>query len=350
MNFDMNILKSLCLSGGISGNESEVREKIVNEISKCDIEYYKDPLGNLIVFKKGKNRPLTRLMLTAHMDEVGLIVTHITEDGYLGFDKVGGIDNKILLGQNVFVGKNKIPGVIGIKPIHLAEKSEVFSEIDVESLLIDIGAKNRENAQKYVNLGDSVIFSSTFDDSNGRIISKALDDRVGCFILINMIKNELEYDTYFVFTVQEEIGLRGAKTAAYTVSPQAALVIEATTANEVPGTEEYKKICQLGKGPAVSFMDKRTLYDKEYYDLAISLANENGINIQPKKGVTGGNDAGAINISKEGVRTLALSVPCRYLHTNAGIINKTDLMDTFKLSILLTEKIASQDFNSKVLN
>lgn len=341
---DMNILKKLCLTGGISGDESEVREKIIEEISQYGTEYHIDAMGNLIVFKKGKNRPLTRLMIAAHMDEVGMIVTYITENGYLGFDTVGGIDNRILPGQSVLIGKNKIPGVIGLKPIHLTPKSEISSELDIESLFIDIGAKDKEDAQKHINVGDPVVFDSKFDDTNGRIVAKALDDRAGCFILLNMLKRELEYDTYFVFTVQEEIGLRGAGAASYTVDPQSAIVIESTTANEIPGIEKHNRICEIGKGPAVSFMDKVTLYDKNYYELAMSLAKENKINIQPKKGVTGGNDAGAINVSKGGTRTLAISVPCRYLHTSAGIINKNDLQDTLKLAILLSEKISSQEF------
>lgn len=344
MELDMNILKMLCLTGGISGDEGEVREKIMKELAKCDAEYHIDPLGNLIVFKKGKKRPLTRLMVAAHLDEVGMIVTHITENGYLGFDTVGGIDGRILPGRTVLIGQNRIYGVIGLKPIHLTKKSELSSEIAVETLLIDIGAKDKEDAQKYINVGDSVVFDSKFDDTNGRIISKALDDRAGCFILLNMLKSELEYDTYFVFTVQEEIGLRGAGVASYTVDPQAALVIEATTANDISGIEEHNKICGLGKGPAISFMDKMTLYDKKYYELAMTLADQNKINVQPKRGVTGGNDAGAINISKGGIRTLAISVPCRYLHTSSSIINKNDLQDALRLSMLLAEKISSQEF------
>lgn len=349
MEFDINLLKQLCLIGGISGDESLVRERIIKEVQKTGAEYFKDPLGNLIVFKKGKKRPLTRLMLASHMDEVGLIVTHITENGYLGFDKVGGIDNKVILGANVFVGKSKIPGVIGIKPIHLTSNDEVSKEIETKNLLIDIGAKDKADAEKYINLGDSVVFNSIFEDSDNRIISKALDDRVGCFILLNILKLDLEYDTCFAFTTQEEIGLRGAKTAAYTVDPQAALIIEATTANEIPGVNDWEKICNLGAGPAVSFMDKRTSYDKEYYNLAMNLAKENGINVQAKRGVTGGNDAGEINISRGGVRTMAISVPCRYLHTSAGMINKNDLKDTFELALLVSEKISSQEFIAEEL-
>lgn len=344
MKFNLDLLKKLCLTSGISGYEHSVRNEIIREISECGAEYYTDPLGNLIVFKKGKNRPSTRLMVTAHMDEVGLIVTHITEKGYLGFDKVGGIDNRILPGTNVFVGEKQIPGVIGIKPIHLTKKSELETDIKVEELFIDIGAENNLDALNYISIGDPITFASIFDCEDNKIISKALDDRVGCFILINMIKNELDYDMYFVFTVQEEIGLRGASVASYTVNPQAALVIEATTANDLPCSSEFNKVCELDKGPAVSFMDKRTLYDKDYYKLAMSIAHKNNIKIQPKSGVTGGNDAGAISISRGGIRTIALSVPCRYLHTSAGIISTNDLNNIYKLAMSLSEEISSTKF------
>lgn len=339
MNTDL--LKNLCLTGGISGDESLIREIIIKEISNCNAEYHTDKLGNLIVFKKGANRPKTRLMISAHMDEVGLIVTHVDDKGYIGFDKVGGIDNQILPGTNVFIGKNRCPGVIGLKPIHLTKKSELETLIDSSKLLIDIGAKNKEDALKYVNIGDSVIFDSIFNNTNNKIISKALDDRVGCFILVNMIKQELEYDMYFVFTVQEEIGLIGASVSSYTVNSQAAIIIESTTANDLPNISEYRKICSLGNGAVVSFMDKRTSYDKEYYDLAMSIAKQNNIKVQPKCGVTGGNDAGAISLSRGGVRVVALSVPCRYLHSPAGIVYESDIESTYKLALFLANKISS---------
>lgn len=345
MQLDLNILKKLCLANGVAGNEENVSEKIIAEISKLDVEYSVDSLGNIIVLKRGKNRPLTRLMVSCHMDEVGLIITKITKEGYLGFDTVGGIDAKILPASFVFVGKNQIPGVIASKPVHLQKKSDISEETDVESLLIDIGAKNKEEAEKFVNLGDTATFNSIFDEFENRIISKALDDRIGCFLLINLIRQDLEYDTYFVFTTQEEIGLRGAQVAAYTVNPQAALILEATTANDIEGIEDHKKVCILGNGPAVSFMDRRNFYCKEYFDLAIKTAKENNLNIQIKCGINGANDSGSISVSREGVKTLALSIPCRYLHCSASIICKNDLDHMFLLSSVLINKISSKKFN-----
>lgn len=342
VNLDMKLLEKLCLIGGISGDEKNVADEIINEVSKLDAQYYKDNFGNVIVFKKGKNRPKTRVMLAAHMDEVGLIVTHITDDGYLGFDMVGGIEINSIVGINVLVGKNKLPGVIGIKPIHLLKKADLSGEIKLEDLFIDIGAKDVSDAKKYVNIGDSVIFSSIFDSSNNKILSKALDDRLGCFILLNILKQNLDFDACFAFTTQEEIGLRGAMVATYSVDPQAAIIVEATTANDIPGAKQGKKICELGHGPALSFMDRRNVYDKEYYELAMSIAKLNNIKIQPKKGTTGGNDAGAISVSKGGVRTLALSVPCRYLHTGTGIIYKSDLEETLKIVPLILKEISSK--------
>lgn len=345
---NLGLLRSLCLSSGISGNEKRIRDIIINEISSCDVKYYTDGLGNLIVFKKGTERPLTRIMIVSHMDEVGFIVTDINEEGYLGFEKVGGIDKRIIHGVSVFIGDNMVPGVIGIKPIHLTKKNELATPIDANKMLIDIGAKNKDDALKYINIGDSVVFDSIFDCSHGKIKSKALDDRAGCFILINMIKSSLKYDTYFLFTVQEEVGLRGATAASYAIDPQSAIVIEATTANDLLNTSEHEKICKIDEGPAVSFMDKRTIYDKEYYNLAISIAKNNNIKVQPKSGVTGGNDAGAIHTSRGGIRTIALSVPCRYLHSPVCLISEIDLENTQNLAMLLSEKISSSSFsNSK---
>lgn len=338
---DIALLKRLCEANGVSGSEEEVRAIILGEVKGCAESIEVDALGNVIVFKQGRRTPRTRLMLSAHMDEVGLIVTHIMADGLLKFAEVGGIDRRVLCGTPVLVN-GEIPGVVGAKPIHLMKSDEREKSVPVEDLYIDIGATDKEEAESFVLPGDIVTFDSFFDTSHGKIKSRALDDRAGCVIMIDMIKGELPYDMTFAFVVQEEIGLRGAKTAAYQISPQAAIVVETTTAADVADVDENKRVCRVGKGPVLSFMDRHTVYDKEYYKLAMELAQNNNIPCQPKEAVAGGNDAGAIHSAGSGARTVAVSVACRYLHAPMGLISQEDFHNAEKLVMKLAEEIASR--------
>lgn len=337
---DIKLLKKLCACDGISGDESAVRNLIIQEIKPHADIVKTDNLGNLIVHKKGRRVPKSRLMLSAHMDEVGLMITDITSDGYLKFDEVGGIDRRILPAKYVTVGKNKINGVIGVKPIHLSKGDESSKIPEISDMYIDIGAENRENAMQYAGIGDSVNFVSGFSENADTITSKALDDRFGCYVLIEMIKSELEYDTDFVFVVQEEVGLRGAKVAAYTVDPEFALVIETTTAADVPEVSHNRQVCNLSQGAVISVMDRRTVYDKEMIALAFECAEKAGVKVQYKRAVAGGNDAGVIHTSRSGVRTLAVSLPCRYLHAPNCVVNKADCESMLKLVPKLAEMIA----------
>jgi putative aminopeptidase FrvX len=341
----LELLTRLCNAPGVSGDESSVAAIITSEI-KGHAEYKIDNLGNIIVFKKGLSRPQTRLMLCAHMDEVGLIVTFITETGLLKFDTVGGIDPRVIIGRRIKLSKSSIAGVIATKAVHLQNAEERKVSPDVDKLYIDIGAISREDALKYVTLGDTAIFDSDFTEfGDGLIKARALDDRVGCTMLIELIKSELPFDCHFAFTVQEEVGLRGAKTATYAIKPDAALVLETTTAADIPFIDDHKKVCYLGRGPVLSFMDGRTIYDRGLFDLALTLAEENGIRCQVKQAVAGGNDSGAIHISNEGVRTLAVSLPCRYLHSPCCVIKYEDLLDTLKLVRELLPAIAGAGYD-----
>ncbi|MDE6091806.1 MAG: M20/M25/M40 family metallo-hydrolase, partial [Ruminococcus sp.] len=207
-------------------------------------------------------------------------------------------------------------------------------------LYIDIGAENKEDAEKYVNLGDCVYFESEFTElGENRIKSKAIDDRAGCAMMINLIREEPEYDTYFVFNVQEEIGLRGSRVSAFSVQPDFAIVLEATTASDIDGVSGAKKVCELGKGAVVSFMDRSTVYDKELYRLAFDIAKEENLPCQTKTMIAGGNDAGAIHITGNGIRTLAVSVPCRYLHSASCVIETDDLENSYRLVKTLSKRI-----------
>lgn len=345
INFDL--LERLCSCSGISGDELDIRNLIIDEIKPYSDEINTDNLGNIIVFKKGKNRAKHKLMLSAHMDEVGLMVTDITTDGYLKFDEVGGIDKRVLLGKCVTVGTRKVNGVIGIKPIHLTKGEEKSSVPSMSDMYIDIGADSADEAKKYVCIGDSINFTPNFEYNDVTIKSKALDDRFGCYVLIELIKSELEYDTHFVFAVQEEVGLRGAKVAAYTVDPEFAIVVETTTAADVPEIDADKQVCNLSQGAVISVMDRRTIYDKQLVKSAFKIAEDYKVKAQYKRVVAGGNDAGVIHQSRKGVRTLAVSLPCRYLHAPSCIVNIDDCESTLKIVRELAKFVAGGKIDEK---
>ena len=336
----LELIEELCTLSGISGREDSVRDYIINKI-KDYAEYSVDPLGNLIVFKKGKKPAKNKVMLDAHMDEVGMIVTAITSEGFLKFAKVGGINSKVILGRSVKVGEKAVNGVIGIKPVHLVDKDKEDAIPSADELYIDIGALDKEEAQSVVSLGDAVWFNSDFVEfGNGFVKAKALDDRAGCALLIEMIRSELEYDAWFSFSVQEEIGTRGAQTAAFNIAPDYAIVVETTTAADISGVKDENQVCICGKGGAVSFMDRSTIYNKALFDRAFEVAKEKNIICQPKTVVAGGNDAGAIHKSRGGVKVLTVSVPCRYLHSPACVIKHSDAEESLKLIKAMAEEFA----------
>ena len=333
------LLKELCLINGTSGDEGAVRDFIIDKIKDL-CEYRVDNLGNLICFKKGEKTPAKKLMIAAHMDEVGFIVTAVRDDGTLSFDAVGGIEPTVIIGRQVRVGKNGLFGVVGSTAVHNLSKEEREKAPKLDKLYIDIGAADKAEAEKYVKPGDCVYFESEYIGfGSDRIKSKAIDDRAGCAIMIKLMQQELKYDTYFVFNVQEEIGLRGSTVSAFSVQPDIALVLEATTAADIDGVSGAKKVCSLGGGPVVSFMDRSTVYDRELYRLAFDTAEKENIPCQTKSMIAGGNDSGAIHISGKGVRTLAVSVPCRYLHSPSCVIDYRDLEDSYRLVKSLMKRV-----------
>ena len=344
---DWKLLKKLSEARGISGRESTVREIILTEIRPFAERIEVTPLGNIVAYRKGKKPAPKKLMISAHMDEVGLVVTHVTDEGLLKFAAVGGIDRRVLPGKSVTVGEN-VHGVVGVKPIHLLKRDEAEKSVPVDELYIDIGALSRGEAEAAVKPGDEVTFDSVFDTENGTVKGRALDDRAGCAVLIELMKNEPKYDTVFAFVVQEEVGLHGAKTAAFSVEPSAAVVVESTTAADVPGVEKEKQVCRLGQGPVISFMDRRTVYDRDYYRLAFQAAELAGVKCQAKQAVAGGNDAGVIHASRGGVRTVAVSLPCRYLHSAVGVIAQEDFLAAPKLIARLAEMIEEERPESKI--
>lgn len=283
-------------------------------------------------------------MLAAHMDEVGLMIHTITEDGYLKFSTVGGIDRRVLIGKRVLVGEKKLPGVIGLKAYHLTDAKEEKSVPKLREFYIDIGAKDGEEAKAYVSPGDTAVFDTdVLEFGNGFLKAKAIDDRVGCAIMVELLKEPLPMDCTFAFTVQEEVGTRGAFGAAFSVTPDIALVLEGTTAADLPATAEYQRVCAPRKGPVVPYMDGGTIYDRELFELLRSLAEENDLPWQTKEYISGGTDAGAIQRSKEGVRVAAISAAVRYLHTPSSVASLEDCRNMLTLARLFLTAVSTME-------
>lgn len=332
------LLETLCNADGVSGNEGAIRNIILSEIRPFADDIKIDSMGNIIAFKKGI-RSEKKIMLCAHMDEVGFIISGFTDSGYLKFKTVGGIDTRVILSKRVRTSSS-IPGVIGMKAIHLQTPDERENVPKISSLFIDIGTKSKEEAQKNVKLGEYAAFDTKYADfGQDKIKAKAIDDRAGCYALCEAIKHKCEYDMYAVFTVQEEVGLRGAQIAAYSVAPDVCLVLESTTCSDVYKTEPHEQVTKCGGGAAVSIMDRASVSDRELAPALFDFAQKNNIPVQYKKTTMGGNDAGAVHISREGVKTATVSVPCRYLHSPVGVASKSDIKAVVDMAVGLCENI-----------
>lgn len=324
-------IRELSAIPGVSGDEDSVREAIlalVRDYCECRT----DALGNLLCFKKGRTVPKNRLLLSAHMDEVGFVVTFIEDSGLLRLAAVGGIDSRVAVGKAVEIGEKRLYGVIGTKAVHLQEQKEKEEAPPLDRLYIDIGARTGEAAAAAVSPGDRAVFSAPFQSlGEDKLMGRALDDRAGCALLVALIRSELDYDCHFAFTVQEETGCTGGATAGYAVMPDIAVAVETTTASDIAGVPPDKVVCRLGGGPVLSFMDKGAVYDRALYGRALRLAGECGIPAQSKQGVYGGNESRSLQAAGEGARVMAVSLPCRYLHSPSCVIAESDVAHTEKL-------------------
>ena len=339
----IDTLKTLCALPGVSSFEDEVRDYIRNRVAPYADSLRVDAMGNLIVFKKGAKSTGNKLMLCAHMDEVGLIVRDITDEGYLKFSCVGGIDRRVLLGKQVMVGADKVPGIIGLKAIHMTTPEERKKVPPLTDYYIDIGAADQEQAQKLVELGDCCVFAGDVVEFGGGMLkAKAIDDRVGCAVLVKLLEEELPMDCTFVFTVQEEVGTRGAFGAAFSVTPEIAVVFEGTTAADNPALEEHTQVCWPGRGPVLSWMDGSAVYDRELFELLRGLAEANRVPWQMKHYLSGGTDAGAIQRTKAGVRVTGISAAVRYLHAPSSVASISDMEHMLTLARLFVQAVADQ--------
>ena len=336
-------LFELCRLNGVSGDENVVREYIREKAAPYADSMRTDAMGNLIVFKKGKKSTGNKLLIAAHMDEVGLIVTRITDDGVLKFDFVGGVDRRVAIGKPVRLGPEGVPGIIGLKAIHLVKRDEMKKTPKTDALYIDIGTKNREEALKLVQPGTYGSFVGEPEEfGDGMLKAKAIDDRAGCAIMLDLIRQELPMDVTFAFTVQEEVGTRGAFGAAFSVTPEIGLVLETTTAANLPDVEPHRQVCVPGKGPVISYMDGGTIYDRPLFEKLRDLAEENNIPWQTKEYIAGGNDARTIQRTKTGVRVAAISAAVRYLHAPASVGSMKDFEDMKQLVALFLNDLAQE--------
>lgn len=331
-------LKTITELDGLSGNEQLVRRQIEQQL-EGKFEYTVDRIGNLYAHSKGFYPNDIKLMLSAHMDEVGFMVTHITKDGYLKFQSVGGVDERILPGKAVYVGKKKLCGVIGSLAIHLQTKAQREKITEMRDLFIDIGAKDQEQAEEFVSVGDLVTFASPSEDVGDLMRAKALDDRVGCSVLLDLLSELPEENFTAVFTTREEIGCFGAMAAAGAVKPKYAIVLEGTTASDIGETDETDQVCAVGKGPVLSFMDNGAIYDRKLLDLACKVAEREGIPYQLKQAVAGGNEAGRIQKCGTGCHVLAISLPCRYIHGPVSMASQKDMQAMKKLAAAIIQEL-----------
>lgn len=335
---DLMLLEKLCMTDGVSGNEKAVREEIISLLLP-DCSYRTDPLGNLIVEKKGAKTPENKVAIFAHLDEVGFMVSYIEDNGYIRLAPVGGIEDSAVFGKKITV--NGKTGVVGGKAVHQLSTDEAKKIPGIDEVCADFGFESREEAEQYMREGDFGCFKSDFVRfGDGFIKSKALDDRAGCAVLLELLRELSDFDYTAVFTVQEEVGTRGAAVSAFTVRPDFAVVVESTTASDIPDVPEHKKVCRAGGGAVVSFMDRATLYDRDLYRLALKTAKENNIDCQVKKAVAGGNDAGAIHKAAGGIRTIAVSVPCRYIHSASSVCRESDIDSVKELAGALIKELA----------
>lgn len=327
------LLKQLTEAAGVASNEKEVRLLLRDLIDPHVDEWRVDTMGNLIALKKGTGDSDLRVMVDAHMDEVGLMVTSIDGNGTLQFITVGGFDPRALLGKVVQVGAKKHIGVIGATPVHLLGAGEYNKMASTKSMRIDIGAKDKGAAAGLVKVGDYVAFVTEYEELGPTAIGKAFDNRAGCAALVELLRGErYPFDFYAAFTVQEEVGLRGAKTAAFGIKPDVAIVLESTPAYDLPNKEDESPNVALGKGPSLYVMDSQTIQDPRLVQHIVQTAVSHSIPYQIRRPGGGGTNTGNIQRAHGGVSAATIAVPGRYAHTPTLMINLEDYANVVKLA------------------
>jgi endoglucanase len=347
-----DVLERLSNEFGPSGRERAVRNLIRSEIEPLVDRMEVDAMGNLIAFQAAANaatatEPPLRVMLSAHMDEVGFMITEVGKSGLLKF-QANGLDARVLLAKRVVIGDNRVPGIIGAPVPHLQGRDATQKVLSIDELSIDIGATDDKAANGKVKVGDYGTFATRFTVLSGdptwpTVRGKALDDRAGCTVLIGLLQRRYPVDVYAVFTVQEEVGLRGARVAAYRVEPDAAFALEGTTCDDLPQDpdEDRTPVTRIGEGPAISLMDNRTITHPGILRLLQEAAAAEAIPMQYRGPGFGGTDSGEVHRSRGGVPSGTVSTPCRYIHSPAAVLNLNDLENAVRLVAAALDRITT---------
>jgi tetrahedral aminopeptidase len=337
-------LEKLSNAFGVAGREEEVRSLMKKYLKPFVDEVAEDKLGNVIGIKRGK-KSAPKVMLAAHMDEIGLLVKTISKEGFLQFMKIGGIDDRVLLAQKVIVSTEKghLHGIIGSRPPHIQKEDERKRVLAWDELFIDIGAESQQEAYKMgVKIGDPVCFDAKFAQiGKNIIIGKALDDRVACAVMIEAMKNLQKTDCtiYAVGTVQEEVGLRGATTSAFGIDPDFGIALDVTVAGDTPGVKDVEAPVKMNKGPSLTVADSGLIVHPKVLRLLINAAEENKIPYQLETGLPGSTDAARISLTKAGVPSGVISVPTRYIHSPTSMLSLKDTEYAVKLTVAAVKKV-----------
>jgi putative aminopeptidase FrvX len=339
------LLEKLSNAPGISGFEGEIRKIIFNELDGVVDEIKIDDMGNLIAVKNGDPNG-KKIMLAAHMDEIGLMVRYIDSEGFVKFSKIGGINDQMLLNQDIYIqtSDGDVNGVIGSKPPHKMKKSERDKVVEYDKMFIDIGAANKEEALKMVQIGDPIIIKQNFQDlGNSLVKGKALDNRAGCTVLVEVLKRVNSSATiYGVGTVQEEVGLKGAKTSAFRINPDMAFALDVTIAGDHPGIKNEEAPSKLGEGPTIVLADQSgdgIITHPRIKELLITVAEKENIPFQLEVSEGGTTDGTAIHLTRQGIPTGVISPPSRYIHTPVSVVNMDDIENTVKLIVAVLDGI-----------
>ena len=344
---DIKLLSEICETPGAPGFEDRIRKVVLKEIESLVDEFSVDNLGNVTAIKKGKDSS-KKVMLGAHMDEIGFIVTHIDENGFVRFHTLGGFDPKTLTAQRVIVhGKKDLMGVMGSKPIHVMTAEERTKMPKTTDYFIDMGM-SKEEVEKYIEVGNPITRERGLIEMGDCVNCKSIDNRVSVFILIEVLKQlqEVPYDVYAVFTVQEEVGLRGANVSALNINPDFGFGIDTTIAFDVPGASAHEKVTELGKGTAIKIMDSQTICDHRMVSFMKKTADKHSITWQPEILPAGGTDtAGIQRMTPGGSIAGAVSIPTRHIHQSIEMANKKDIKGSIDLLVACLSELDQHNWS-----
>lgn len=335
-------LKWLTEFNAPSGHEQALRRALLEELKGYQgVTTSIDRMGNVVAVKAGKGpEPRKRVMLSAHMDEVGFIVTSCTEDGFLRVAPIGGVDPRVVISKRVTVGDDKLPGIIGAMAIHLQTAADRQRVLGYSDIYVDIGAKKKDEAEGKAPKGTYISFDTDYVEfGEGCVSAKALDDRVGIFNLLRVLEDDYDCDVICVFASQEETGCRGSKGASFGLDPDVGIVLEGTTCNDLGDVPETLQVCNVGDGVCVSFMDGTSIANRQLFRHTIEVAKNNGLSYQVKRSVSGGNDGGSMQRARGGMPVVVLSVPCRYIHSPSSVVKYSDVESQLALTKALLKTI-----------